>query len=355
MGLIENPTIPISGNGGIFPPNPEKYNENRFYDYLSEFKKEWVFDKNEYPDNPDSWNSKTIRYFAHHIVYSPLVKPNTEFYDNKDIIQLPYYLFELIKENVIPLLTDLAKKYKTRTTDKVIVLGNDLNEEIIKIPYFTRFSEDYEKMVKKKFIKEIEPILRTYKVFHFLTITVDPKQHLSIGGAKDFIRKLENKIMTRLRKRFGDRIFYISVMEHQKNGYPHLHILIAGLSWIPNDWLRLTEELKDPHINIIKQEYLHNYNYKHAMNYILKYITKNINGNDTDSFIQKVIQWAEFSRSFSTSRINNQLNLKSGMINSNEKMDQIEWYVLGIVKMDPEIEKISTKNDFLYYLYGPMT
>lgn len=31
------------------------------------------------------------------------------------------------------------------------------------------------------------------------------------------------------------------------------------------------------------------------MNYILKYITKNIEGGDFDSFIQKVLLWAEFS------------------------------------------------------------
>ncbi len=327
---------------------------DQFYEYLTEFKNQWNFDKYEYPENIDSWNSKTIRYFAHYIVNSPLLKPNTYFYDNIEYTKLPYELFELIKQAVIPILIELAEKYQKRTADKIIVLANDQNDEIIKIQYFTRFSKDYDKMIRKKFQNQIEPILRTYKVFHFLTMTVDPKQHMSIGEAYRFLRKLENKLMTRLRKRFPD-IFYIPVVEFQKNGYPHLHILIAGIDWIPNEWIRLTEELKDPHVNIIKQEYLHGFNYKHAMNYILKYITKNINGNDFSSFVQKVLQWSLFARSYSTSRISRILNLKTGMINSNEKMDQIEWYVLGIVKMDPEIEKISTKNDFLYYLYGPLT
>ncbi len=115
---------------------------------------------------------------------------------------LPYELFELIKEVIIPILNDLAKKYQ-KTADKIIVLANDQNEEIIKILYFTRFSKDYDKMIRKKFINQVEPILRTYKVFHFLTITVDPKRHLSIGEAYDFLRELENKIMTRLRRRLA--------------------------------------------------------------------------------------------------------------------------------------------------------
>jgi len=89
---------------------------------------------------------------------------------------LTYELFELVKHVVIPTLTDLDKNTK-KTAYKIIVLANDQNEEIIKIPYFTRFSKDYDKMTHKKFINQIKLILRTYKVFHFLTITVDPNRH----------------------------------------------------------------------------------------------------------------------------------------------------------------------------------
>jgi len=346
----------VKGMGGGYQSptlNPDDY----YNEYLTEFQKQWNFDKYEYPDNPDSWKGKTIRYFAHYIIYSPLIKPKTYTYENEQYIELPYQLFELIKQIVIPILTELSKKYQKRTADKVIVLGNDTTEEIIKIPYYTRFSKNYDRMIKRKFKQNIEPILRNYNSFHFLTMTIDPKQHMSIGEAYNYLRKLVNKLMTRIRKRYPG-IFYISTTELQKNGYPHIHILIAGIDWIPNEWIRLTEELKDPHINIIKQQYLHGYNYKGAMNYILKYITKGIKENEIDNtfnYIQKVIQWALFSRSYSTSRIPRILNLNTGMNNSNENLDQIVWYVLGIVNYDPEIEKISTKNDFLYYLYGPMT
>jgi hypothetical protein len=68
----------------------------------------------------------------------------------------------------------------------------------------------------------------------FATLTIDPARLLQEDSA-DYIRECWNKFRTYLRRRFGQRVEYIAVLEHHKSGVAHLHVLIDR--YIPKEWL----------------------------------------------------------------------------------------------------------------------
>src|SRR5262249_35207964 len=60
----------------------------------------------------------------------------------------------------------------------------------------------------------------------FVTLTLDPTCVPSPDESVDYIRQCFNKFRTYLRRSFGTRIEYITVLELQKSGMAHLHVLI---------------------------------------------------------------------------------------------------------------------------------
>ena len=127
----------------------------------------------------------------------------------------------------------------------------------------------------------------------------------------------------------------------QKNGYPHLHILIAGIGFLPRSWLLKTKEMG---LQFYYSRYLEGYGYKGALNYVLKYILKGSSDDSEWGYVQKVIQWALFSRTYSTSR----LSLKPVKNNSNENPDDPCWFILGYIKVGDLDHEILTRDDYWY-------
>src|SRR5262252_1030801 len=68
----------------------------------------------------------------------------------------------------------------------------------------------------------------------FVTLTLDPAR-LPREDSSDYIRGCWNKFRTYLWRRFGQRVEYIAVLEPQKSGIAHLHVLIDR--YIPKQWL----------------------------------------------------------------------------------------------------------------------
>jgi hypothetical protein len=69
----------------------------------------------------------------------------------------------------------------------------------------------------------------------FLTLTLDPK----LIGSEDpvvYINKTFAKWRTYVKRRFRVSITYIRVLEFQKNGNPHFHILVDR--FIPQAWVK---------------------------------------------------------------------------------------------------------------------
>jgi hypothetical protein len=76
-----------------------------------------------------------------------------------------------------------------------------------------------------------------HRLSRFLTLTLDPSK--IEGDPIRYLRGTFNKFRVYLHRRFGTAPKYIAVVELQKNGNPHLHILIDRYieqAWIKNAW-----------------------------------------------------------------------------------------------------------------------
>lgn len=73
-----------------------------------------------------------------------------------------------------------------------------------------------------------------HNLSRFLTLTLDPKA-CKPEESVEYIRKTWNKFRTSLKRLHGQAIPFITVLEFQKSGYAHLHILIDR--FIPQNWI----------------------------------------------------------------------------------------------------------------------
>lgn len=76
------------------------------------------------------------------------------------------------------------------------------------------------------------------KLRRFLTLTLDPKK-LSGQCPVSYLRDCFAKFRTYLKRKYREAPQYIAVLEFQKNGNPHLHILIdrfVDKRWIESIW-----------------------------------------------------------------------------------------------------------------------
>ncbi len=72
----------------------------------------------------------------------------------------------------------------------------------------------------------------------FLTLTLDPKT-CSPEESITYARECWNKMRTYFKRKFGKAITYIVILEFQKSGYAHLHVLVdrfISQSWIQSKW-----------------------------------------------------------------------------------------------------------------------
>lgn len=68
----------------------------------------------------------------------------------------------------------------------------------------------------------------------FLTLTLDPRFCTAKESVK-YIRGCWNKFRTYLKRKYGVSISFITIIEPQKSGYAHLHILVDR--FIPQHWI----------------------------------------------------------------------------------------------------------------------
>lgn len=75
----------------------------------------------------------------------------------------------------------------------------------------------------------------------FLTLTLDPR-HCTAKDSAAYIRETWAKFRVYLQRHYSESISYISILEYQKSGYAHLHVLIdryIPFTWIQQAWRRL--------------------------------------------------------------------------------------------------------------------
>ena len=72
----------------------------------------------------------------------------------------------------------------------------------------------------------------------FLTLTLDPKKLKPGCGTKEkiaFLYTVWRKMRVYLQRKLGKSLIFIAVVELQRNGNPHLHLLVG--SYIPKHWI----------------------------------------------------------------------------------------------------------------------
>jgi len=106
--------------------------------------------------------------------------------------------------------------------------GKDLH---VFVRRYSRFDEDYVVPLRRR-LKKLDGVAWDLKI----ELTVDPKRSIRVCSEFVSINRAWNKLRSWLRRRYGDFEF-LRVLEVTKAGRPHLHVLIAGIKWIPQSEL----------------------------------------------------------------------------------------------------------------------
>jgi hypothetical protein len=115
----------------------------------------------------------------------------------------------------------------------------------------------------------IREVAEEYRLQRFVTLTVDPKK---IGDQEPvpYLRDCWSKLRVYLKREFGLAPKYICVLEFQKNGNPHLHILVdrfISQAWLKDTWQRIGggEHVDIRHVDLHR-----------VARYLSKYLTKEL-------------------------------------------------------------------------------
>ncbi len=183
------------------------------------------------------------------------------------------------------------------------------DNEYLFIRCVNRFMEDYKRELWKK-MKLLQYISWDLKI----DLTLDPKRFMRLEDELVLIGKAWAKLRAWLLKRYG-RFEFLCVLEVQKSGRPHLHVLISGFPYVSHS------ELSD-----IWQKYGGGYVWVRAINsdvnalwYVLKYVNKTILGRDK---VYASILFASNKRMFSMSQnLLTKLNIRRNYRSQGWKFD----------------------------------
>lgn len=92
-----------------------------------------------------------------------------------------------------------------------------------------------------RYRKAIGQLAEAHRLSILLTLTLDPKK-LNGEDSTRYINRLFRHFRTYLKRKLHRAPTYIRILEHQKNGNAHVHILLNGYvpqEWISNAWASL--------------------------------------------------------------------------------------------------------------------
>jgi hypothetical protein len=236
-------------------------------------------------------------------------------------------------------ILSLSRRYRKIVKDRGNAFRDKTDNTVHVFPYYTRFhSEYYEKIVKK--LKRLQ-----YDRAVFLTLTINPRNFVSLRDAYTSLQKGWNKLLTRWRKLYPN-LKFVKVVEFQKNGSPHLHVLFLGISRLEDAdtirefWDEKYGEGVFIHVKSIRNDARQVISY--LCKYFVKYLTPEADGgagavDEARGEEQLALAWALFLRAYSTSR---------GILDSPVKTSQTlesRWQYLGSWDM-ALIEKFDGKS-----------
>lgn len=343
--------------------------------------------------NPFSQSvSKSLSYFFNPPVWDKFLAKSVKAYFSLDLsgktprsynpmllkansILREYHIYDpVFRTQQVNAVRECKDKYLQGFTDddgfhlgvnnKVIVLRElSGSDEIVKIPYYTRFDKGYisKQLLKlKTYFKQ--PAVRDSKFGIFLTLTLDPSLFGSVDqGYKEGQKRL-NKILTMLR-RDNPNLSYVAIKEVQElNTHNiHWHGMLTGLD---GSWLKYEHKIdkkfkktgkyskKSPiamfrdriaaywNIGFIKVEKVVNRDKTGLYRYMAKYLQKTLEQGEGETTI---ILWALRIRAFSGTRV----NLITSMNYSNKNIKTYEFMGAFDVNSVYDWDKIATWNDYM--------
>ena len=168
---------------------------------------------------------------------------------------------------------------------------DDLQEEILCIPWYCRGSTVY----KKRVYHQLRPLFGlNEKLCIHLMLSTDPKKFTDVIGAVKGLKTSWKKLHDVLYRKHG-AFRYIATLEiSPKSHLPHLHIMVFGVPWLLNlfDIVKKWEKYdQGSHISIKKRAF------NRGLKEVLKYIFKQV-----DNSLLGSILWVTRSRSYMCNR-----------------------------------------------------
>lgn len=211
-------------------------------------------------------------------------------------------------------IVSCAKSYRKEVKNKKIVLRDKETDDLIFLDYYTRFSDEYYFDVCDK----LNGVVAKDAVF--LTLTINPRRFTSLNHAYKELQKSWSKLLDMLQGRWDHKLKFIKIVEFQKNGSPHLHVLFFGITrLIDANELRVFWNKIYGEGTFVKLEHIKN-DYARVISYIQKYLIKRLEDVSEYDDLQELdhlgLSWALNLRAFSSSHgiFNNVLKTNSDKI-----------------------------------------
>lgn len=135
-----------------------------------------------------------------------------------------------------------AEAYKRDTSAKVIALRSKEDNSVIALDYVSRLDDTYRQQTRRK----IEDLVDRMpdREGHFITLTIDPKQYMSLYETGKAGNAALNRVMSALRAAHPN-LAYVCIREYQEaSANIHFHIAVTGIpgssnelrKWLVSEW-----------------------------------------------------------------------------------------------------------------------
>jgi hypothetical protein len=166
---------------------------------------------------------------------------------------------------------DCFDAWRSSYSNRFVCLSKGLKN--IYIRQYSRFDSDYRSFLRSK-LRMLDFMIWDLKI----ELTIDPKNFWHLNSEFRLLLKGWNRLRSWLRRRYGDFEF-LRVLEIQKSGRPHLHVLISGINYVPQEDLsKIWQKYGLGEVVYIRSVY--NRENVRATAYVLKYVNKTLRNSE---------------------------------------------------------------------------
>lgn len=257
-------------------------------------------------------------------------------------------------------VVDFYKFWRLDYKKKFIHLSK--GEKHIFIRQYSRFDRGYRKKIRKK-MKPLNKVIFDLKI----ELTLNPNLFFTLKDEYYFINRAWNKLRNWFERRYGCKFDFLRILENQKKGRPHLHILfsfhsfkvknsfsVGGSAFYRSLYFDLKKVWGKYGGGFVWVKKLYEKNRLRLTSYVMKYINKS---SKRENILYSALLFASNKRIFSLSK-----NLQKLTVNFHKKKqgyimeNSVSALELGIYCLENYVEfidfvVISTVDVSLYYKY----